>query len=622
MSRLYLVKSRLQQACDAGVLAGRRVMTGVSVEGDANAMTQAQNFFNINLAQGAYGATIGPFTVNDVREGGVPTGAITGRVAGRATATVPMTLMRIFGNTATNMIANCEANLNISNNDIMFVLDLTGSMGCRPSGDNACFVTPTEVNGVWRVPESTGSKIAALRTAVTQFFATMVGATPDTARLRVAFMPYSSSANVAGILPANSLAQSHDYRSRAARMTLPEWRPTSTTYGLWGNEETYMVGANAGAINDANCTRYGNDASFTQDTVTFNGGNSNAAPSPILSDAPPGTAQYYRRTSWTGSGTGNGTCKRDRRTGTTTWERTNLFGFREFVYRADPYNVANATLRVADLTLNTLRSPIRTTSSGTWNEQQLATKQAAGSASGATLINKTWAGDCIEERQANDNIDLLATSDNTRWKPARRDLVYYPSNDVNDDFQPRQNANTYTCTMPAQRLRVMTQAQVDAYVANPRFAPHGATYHDIGMIWGTRLMSRNGVFAADHTAAAPNGQEVRRHIIFMTDGDMQPSLNAYTPYGIEELDRRISTAAVPTNDSLRTLHNQRFAAACNYARNTANISVWVVAFGQTLTPELTSCADPGQALQANNSTELNNMFQDIARRISELRLSQ
>src|SRR4051812_15333305 len=54
ISRAYLVKVRLQQACDAGVLAARRTMTGSSVVNDTNAKTQATNFFKINLKTGAY----------------------------------------------------------------------------------------------------------------------------------------------------------------------------------------------------------------------------------------------------------------------------------------------------------------------------------------------------------------------------------------------------------------------------------------------------------------------------------------------------------------------------------------------------------------------------------------
>src|SRR5947208_1767547 len=46
ISRAYLVKTRLQQACDAGVLAARRTMTGQSIANDTNARTQATNFFN------------------------------------------------------------------------------------------------------------------------------------------------------------------------------------------------------------------------------------------------------------------------------------------------------------------------------------------------------------------------------------------------------------------------------------------------------------------------------------------------------------------------------------------------------------------------------------------------
>ena len=65
ISRAYLVKTRLQQACDAGVLAARRSMTGLLVASDTNAKQQATNFFNINLKNGAYGATVTSITVTD-----------------------------------------------------------------------------------------------------------------------------------------------------------------------------------------------------------------------------------------------------------------------------------------------------------------------------------------------------------------------------------------------------------------------------------------------------------------------------------------------------------------------------------------------------------------------------
>lgn len=614
MSRLYLVKSRLQQACDAGVLAGRRVMVGTSVTADSNAMTQAQSFFRINLANGAYGATVNPLVVTDVREGGVPTGNLTGRVHGVATATVPMTLMRIFGNKTMDMTANCEANLNIANNDIMFVLDLTGSMGCMPNGTGPCFGTPTQTGGVWRVAESTGSKIASLRDAVSQFFTTLDGATPATARLRLGFVPYSSSINIGAVMPTGSMrTTAYGYRSREAKFTTVQQVPTTVPTSAWIDQQ-YNSGA---AISSGDCDLYAQNRPFG----SFNpspAGNTPSTPFTTTGAATPPAASNgveYQLKLW-GPGTATTRpCTRQRRTTRTTW--ATRYAFAGWNYNKPNFDISSNTYSYVTLP-TTPPSSAMTTTSGWYNPQQLAAMVASGTAVGMpAAITDTWDG-CVEERDITDDIDGSATTPATQWRPTRRGFIHR-SNGV----QPWQNVSDYTCTMPSQRLAVMTQGQVDAYVRNPRFAPHGATYHDIGMIWGTRLMSLNSVFAADHSTAAPNGREVRRHIIFMTDGDMQPSLTAYTPYGVEIEDRRVSTAAVPTAASLKTLHNQRFLAACAAARS-RGISIWTVAFGTGRTTELTSCADSGQDLLVDPADPmgLQKEFQKIAQRIAELRLSE
>lgn len=636
MSRTYLVKSRLQQACDAGVLAGRRVMTGASVTADANAMTQAQNFFNVNLAQGAYGARLGTFAVSDVREGGVPTGNVTGRVAGTATATVPMSLMRIFGYDEIEVLARCEANLNVANNDIMFVLDLTGSMGCRPTGDSACFVNPTQVGGVWQVPTSAGSKIAALRTAVSQFYTTLSNATPDSARLRFAFVPYSSSVNVGAIMPAGSMQTTpYGYRSREANFETPEQVPTTTPTSAW-IEQTYNGGE---LISQAECNSYGANQAFGKSFKPNPAGNTPNSPHAINGNVvrpADSNGVEYKFTSWTGGNNNNKVCKRERRTTRTTW--ATRYAFTNWVYGNFEFDISSDTYSYVTLPTayptdradpaSTARTTIRVLPR---NPQQLAAMVANGTAIGMpATITETWDG-CIEERNDHADIDGPATSETTQWRPTRRGFMHRSlatptavgSQPLHTSPTPTTTApwTRYSCTMPSRRLAPMTQTEVDAYVNNPRFAPNGSTYHDIGMIWATRMMSRNSVFAADHAVAAPNGRETRRHIIFMTDGDMQPDPTGYGTFGMDDHERRVSTTAT-TPALLTAAHNQRYAAACNYARNTANISVWVVAFGQTLTPQMTACANPGQARQANDPEQLQRMFQEIAQQLAELRLSE
>ena len=52
MSRAYMAKTRLQSACDAAALAGRRIMSNDTMT-DA-VRNEATRFFNFNFRQGLY----------------------------------------------------------------------------------------------------------------------------------------------------------------------------------------------------------------------------------------------------------------------------------------------------------------------------------------------------------------------------------------------------------------------------------------------------------------------------------------------------------------------------------------------------------------------------------------
>ena len=60
IGRAYMAQLRLQQACDAGVLAGRRAMAGSTYSTAAQA--EADKMFDFNYADGAYGSTDVTFT--------------------------------------------------------------------------------------------------------------------------------------------------------------------------------------------------------------------------------------------------------------------------------------------------------------------------------------------------------------------------------------------------------------------------------------------------------------------------------------------------------------------------------------------------------------------------------
>src|SRR3546814_17808799 len=68
-------------------------------------------------------------------------------------------------------------------------------------------------------------------------------------------------------------------------------------------------------------------------------------------------------------------------------------------------------------------------------------------------------------------------------------------------------------------------------------------------------------------------------------------------------------------------HNNRFLQLCEKAKR-QGVTIWVVSFGVGGNSNLNSCASSGDAYESDDSDELNENFQAIARQISKLRLSQ
>jgi hypothetical protein len=69
-------------------------------------------------------------------------------------------------------------------------------------------------------------------------------------------------------------------------------------------------------------------------------------------------------------------------------------------------------------------------------------------------------------------------------------------------------------------------------------------------------------------------------------------------------------------------HLQRFRMACNQARG-LNMSIWVIAFGTTLTQDMIDCAsNANQASTASNRQQLIDRFTQIGQNIGALRLVQ
>ncbi|RZL83151.1 MAG: hypothetical protein EOP66_04155 [Sphingomonas sp.] len=592
-ARLYVVKVRLQQACDAGALAGRKFMT--SSDGtalDATASTQATAFFRNNFRLGWMGTKTAVFT---------PTKTTDQQVAGAASSQVPMTIMKMFGAADVTLSVKCEARYDVADADIMFVLDTTASMACTTADGTAGCSQPVNTytqdgNVNYYTVEKSGSKLSGLRSAVLNFYDTLAGNVDPTTNIRYGFVSYTSTVNAGYAvkdLSPDYLVRNWNYESRRVTGDVATGNTTRQTLIL-----------------------------VSQETCN----------------------SYAKRTPATGYST----------TGAASVATVSWAGI---------LNIGTCTITTQPLKPNWYYTQVN------YDVSKFITGVPVPDPSKITGTTSTWQG-CIEERNTNQGAssfdqsnlppdldpDLTPINDDTKWRPMWPDVVYYrgtgvtatdtgvqysgdsttpygdyyirstdpqttPFTNMIANPNPAWNKNIslgyVSCGKRVQRLKKLTRNDVDDYVNANDFKAQGGTYHDTGMIWGTRMISPTGIFAAD-TAPWPGRSVPNRYIVFMTDGDMSPNYDLYGMYGIERYDKRVTGG-----DSTEQLddHNARFLAECAAAK-ARNIRVFVVGFGQTLTSQLSACASPGQAYFASDNAALQTAFKTIANQVAMLRVSK
>ncbi len=575
MSRMYIVKTRLQHACDAGALAGRKQMgSGTWSQASYAPRGTAERFFDSNFPGNAYGST---GTTKTYTENA-------GTVTGVASATVPMTLMRVLGKTTETLTVTCEAEMRLPNTDVMFVLDTTGSMNDTPSGD-----TMTKMASLKLAVKCFYEIVARLDTNATCTTGTPSGGTGNQVQVRFGFMPYATNVNVGKLLPTAYFANTWKYQTR-------EWETTGG--GSWSNWDLYDYYSSS------------------------SGANCNAAPANTTNteyrryNNEPKAVYYY----------GGWYCGYER--------RTRSGGSSQWVY--DQHSVNVGLLKNGSSWNNSFQWPI-----------------------GSNGANRTitWEG-CIEERatvrttdfdpipnNAYDlNIDLVpsAGTATSLWGPALPELIYARQVTNWWDWSPanRNEAKTtanyvqpsdwggYACPEQAKKLQAWPVADdFDDYVDS--LSPSGNTYHDIGLLWGARFMSPTGIFASEN-ALTPQGGEIDRHMIFMTDGDTCTGATNYAAYGVAWFDRRqTADNSVPTDGcgetgTLTQQVNLRTEALCTAIKN-KNITLWVIVFGNLATAtetRMSNCATSTRYFKATNAATLQQTFKSIADQISALRITK
>ncbi|QAY78535.1 pilus assembly protein [Sphingosinicella sp. BN140058] len=238
-----------------------------------------------------------------------------------------------------------------------------------------------------------------------------------------------------------------------------------------------------------------------------------------------------------------------------------------------------------------------------------------------------WAG-CIEERKTSNGITANDTRDGAPADAYDLDIDMIPSADNQTKWKPYsgfptrgQSGSTFNvnwqCPTQATLLAELTRSQMNDKVN--ALNPAGTTYIDIGMIWGTRMISRNGVFGGDNPTVF-NRRPVQRFIIFMTDGEMNTPRGEYSAYGYEVKDGRVGGTSDGDNNGR---HLKRFSMACNAAK-ARDVSIWTIQFGTSGdTAALRNCAsNPDQFSMATSSDALIRRFVEIGKNIGPLRLSR
>jgi Flp pilus assembly protein TadG len=653
ISRGYMVKVRLQQACDAGALGGRQAV-GEGVF-DAAAATRAQAMFKANFPTNYQGAKETTFSPSS------PDGGVT--VIGTAKTKMPTVMMGLFKDDETisglktqhiELTANCNARMEVSNSDIMMVLDTTGSMACPNNFDKAQCDAWWVTNGNNPIAArdaiaGANSRMSAMRTATINF-ATILNAAangtvptaPNKPRIRFGFVPYTMAVNTGKLLLAanqnfivgGNANENWNYQSRRAVYKADKIDVTEETV-VFPNNSTTGTFFTSSVVRDVNCDNFSGNYSYggygsndgtnwferANITPAYYGYTSSGQNVTKVGD--PGATYTFAKKEW-GPATPfyNVTYNRKSCTRYVTRLQKNFDTYDKNAPNAvfDRWEYSNRTLPVSDYvrSANTANPAIsnefKTGLPPTYRWGGCILERATTSAG---TFNYNGSTQRITPNSAQDlDIDTPPTADDasSRWKP------YWPEASYSRTSTSLGSATQTSCPQEAQLFSVMNNTAFATYVNG--LSSDGATFHDIGTLWGARLSSPTGIFAANVLQPPANNGFVARHMIIMTDGDQSgydpTRTTMYTSYGVEPLDSTIAggdlTQGLPR-------HISRFRAICE-AVKAKGIRVWFIAFGTTLNADMTACASANSSFASSNATQLNDTFVQIAQSIAELRLTR
>jgi Putative Flp pilus-assembly TadE/G-like len=493
ISRAYLVRTRLQQACDAGVLAGRRLM-GANGNLSQPVRDEITKYVQFNFPNGVNQTSA--VVINPTLTAATDTINLT------LSTTMSTALMRMFDKPTVDVSVTCSARDDYSNIDIMLVLDTTGSMACKPSRTQSECSTYANGSGRKKTITINGRSVAYIEEETSNGV--------NISRMQALRDALASLQSQMALIETQFNTASSSDRKRIRWSVVP-----------------FSMMVNAGLSTDST-----------------------------------GQTLYQRKPSWFNT-TGS--------------------------YR------------------NGSASPVSRGHDATW-------------------MANTWDG-CVEERKTSNSItpssnhqipnnlpvdaydlkfDLAPTNSDTQWTvadPSRVGTAQYACPRAMLEWQ-QMNATTFN----------------DYFKLNNGFVANGATYLDIGMLWAARLMSRNGMWSAENPETYHNFN-VKRYVIFMTDGEMDTGNTGYGAYAQEAYWKRVASDG--TTNTSNSNHSQRWLMTCTAIKN-MDVTIFAISFGggSTLSADMQGCSSgAGYGYKADDADELNKAFRDIGENIGSLRLS-
>jgi Flp pilus assembly protein TadG len=478
LSDAYMTRQRLQNACDAGVLAARQYMKGTDF--DSAVEDEANKFFDFNFPAGTSNVSNLDFSIEQDADKDT-------QLDGAASARVPTSLMRIFGFQNIPIQVSCDATRDMGHNDIVLVLDVTGSMADSPSSGGA-------------------SKISGLREGAMGLYKALES--DDGSITRYGIVPYSHTVNVARSLMIKDILDGQPY---------VDWTKACNASG---RNCTYTIGSK--------------------------------------------TVRAYQ-SSWNigqGGGASGGNREKFRISGDGCIEERPSLG-----NSMSPFVLADTITR----------DDVDTRAGNAGNQPELQFGRYDPPAH--TNAGSTTSGGVKFYSIAGNWVQTGCPSEATR-------LQEYDSEDA---FQTAINAATARVT--------------------------GGTYHDIGMLWGLRFISRTGFFSDDNPTERDD-IPVNQHIVFMTDGKLDTGDLLYSAFGIQRYQNRVQGSG-----SLDDMHIARFHAACELAKS-MGITVWVIALDVTDIDDIEDCATSADHFYTSDGSDLEEVFEKIGQGIGNLRLTK